>query len=215
MRKILSICYIASILIGCKSENKKVLDYSQFLSYNEKSKTLTVDFKKLSNSEINVINLNTKSNLVHTLFLDSMKQIELMNNGLRVRNEGVIKNTWYSFDRQVCLIDNHSFYYNSFMLSNKIDSFYVTYDILFNLYGGEHYAVVGDYDQYFNLKRNQNIDTFWQEKGSPLIKIPVNAKKMKKGKNNIKFIVYEDRRKGDTITRKETYVDRDYFIEFE
>ena len=152
---------------------------------------------------------------MHTFFLDSMKQIELINNGIKVGNEGYIKNTWYSFDKQFGLDNDHSFYYDSYMLSNNIDSFFVTYDILFNLYGGEHYAVVGDYDEYFNLKQNAKIDTFWQEKDSPLIKIPVNAKKMKKGKHNIKFIVYEDKRKGDTITRKRTFVDRDYFIDFE
>jgi hypothetical protein len=215
MRKIIFVFWILSILIGCKSENKKEINYNEFLSYNEKTKSLTIDFNKLSKSDINVINLITKRNLMHTFFLDSMKQIKLINNGLKVRKEGYLKNTWYSFDKQCCLKKDYSFYYDSYMLSNNIDTFYVTYDILFNLFGGEHYAVVGDYDEYFNLNQNAKIDTFWQKKDSPLINIPINVKKMKKGKHNIKFIVYEDKRKGNTISRNTTFVDRDYFIEFE
>jgi hypothetical protein len=216
MRKIIFFLCLVHLFLGCNSEIKKEPDFSEFLSFDKKTKKLTIDFNKIEKYDINSVEFRTKRNLNQLLFLDSLKQIAQIENSVKVENEGYLKNTWITFDRQSNLNRELSFYYDSYILSTKDnDSSYITYDVLFNLFGGKHYAVVGDYDQNFNLKPGSKVDTFWIKNDEPLIMIPVDKNKKKAGWNNIRFIVYEDNRKGDTITRKRTFVDRDYFIEFE
>ena len=148
--------------------------------------------------------------------MDSNKQITHLYNSISPDKKSFIYNTWYNFDKQGNLYKPLSFYYDTYMRQSKDkDSSFITYDALFTLHDGEHYAIVGDYDEYFELQPNSKVDTFWMRSDEPVIMIPVDASNMKKGRHNIRFVVHEDKRINDTITRKRTFVDRDYYIEHE
>lgn len=188
-------------LSSCNS-NKTNFDEDRFFSYNQKSKTLTIS------EGIERIKIKTKKNLTHSIYLDSNFQIERINNVIKSPLTPIYINTWYSFDKQSNVLDNNSYYYDTY-LSTSNDTIYLNFVALKSIFDGDFYAILGGFDEEFKLNFPFHVDTFRIDKRS-IISLPILDYKI--GRNNIRFIVVEERLKNDTLHQRKTFVDKDFYI---
>lgn len=204
------------IFFGCENSNKieKIdLKFSDF-EYDSVTKKLKLNFDQITQIDIESIEITTNKNLRQTVYLDSNKQISSLYNSVSLdRKRTFVDNTWYKFDSRGNLDLDYTFYYkDGTLVSFDKEHFYLTYIPERSLNKGIHYALIGDYDEFFQLKGKSKPDTIRIDPNEPGIKIPVDVENKKDGRYNIRFIVHEDKKFNDTIFRKSTYVDRDYFI---
>ncbi len=192
----------ALILSSCNSNEKKT---DSLFSYDDKTKTLTILHNALN---IKTIKIQTEKNLVHLIHIDSNLQITKLENALITPLSKTCINNWYSFDQQMNVLNDYSYYYDTY-LSTSHDTIYMNFVALKSIFDGNFYAVTGSFDREFKMKNHSPTDTFRIDNKS-IIKIPVLD--YRKGANNMRFIVIEEKLKNDTLHQNTTYVDKDFYI---
>lgn len=203
-------CLIFSLLFlnSCEDKTIPALKSNQ-VDYDSKTGILKI-YEDSLNDLKEVIFIPKQSNHKQIIRITENFKISYLENRIRTFEDENYLNTIIAFDRQGNFDFFDSYYYISAPYKNKIGEVYVSCILDRSLFNDEIFAVVGEYDELFQLNINGDIDTIrFSNDREAFIPIP----NPKQGKNNLRFkIIDKKNADNDTIHQRVVFVDKDFWI---
>lgn len=163
------------------------------------------DPKFRSLKEIKFVSKNPVNNHLDIKF----GKIDKIKNVVQVSKKKDYINSWVKLDHQGNIDFTQSYFYETF-LSADDTMVYVNCSlekVLLN--DAKYFVVVSKFDKKFN-SLNSKFDTIAFNQDF-IAKIPFPQ--WKKGKNNIRFIIVQEKLNGNVFERSKTYCDKDFYVE--
>lgn len=203
-------CLIFSLLILNSCDDKIIPTLkSKQIDYDSKTGILKI-YEDSLNDLKEVILIPKQSNQKQIIRITDNFKISHLENRIRTFEDKNYLNTIIAFDRQGNFDYFDSYYYISAPYKNKRGEVYVSCILDRSLFNDEIFAVVGEYDELFQLKTKGNIDTIRFSNDREVF-IPISNPKQ--GKNNLRFkIIDQKKTNNDTIRQRVIFVDKDFWI---
>jgi hypothetical protein len=199
----ISILLLFFTLLSCDFKKSKSNDE---IVYKNGELTINLDNKRFENLEN--IRIVSKNKVNNSLKIKSGK-IDLIENVIQLSNKKDYVNTWIKIDKQGNIDFSSSYFYETFLSTEK-SMVFVNCDLDYVLLPeGKHFVLIGHFDDDFNLS-NTEIDTVYFDKRNLIAKIPFPDWKV--GNNQIRFIIVEEVFHKGILKRKMTYCDKEFFI---
>lgn len=203
MKKYLVLLMILQLMHACTNdENEK---FSKVVNYRNYNRSVYV-FPK-AHEIIEFFEIENE-NQRQVIILDKSNKITKIQNIISIWGDSSYVNTWIGLDSQGNFSPNLSYVFETYFLQDG-DKTSLECHLPNLLYENSRcYVLIGKFDNYFHQK--SEMDTIWFNKNYSAI-IPLNN--LKFGKNNIKFVIVEDKLANDTLYIKKTYVNKDFQVE--
>jgi hypothetical protein len=190
---------IGFIALGCNQSKEEP---------NYKSGVLTIDLNDTKYRNLKSVMFISKNEINQEITFER-KTISHLNNYINLSDNKKFLNNHTKFDMQgnPNIFESNFFETSLTEIDNRI---YIAchLGIVFNPLGRQ-YVIYSDFNKNFVSKSNK-FDTIYFDKENDAL-IPV--KKGKFGQNNIKFIIYDEKKQNDTVYRRTLYCTKDFFLE--
>jgi hypothetical protein len=202
----LFIIALSVLLFGCVEKKRDIDKKYNFISYNQKSGIVSIDYGKLKGRKIKRIDIISNSEFSKQgIFVDSNLQLYKVSNYKDVFWKENYENSWISFDQNGIFDFSESYFYETF-LEYTNDTLFIECRFQKPLLKGRQFIVVGDLSSDYKIKGD--VDTFYFDKQG-LVKFPdINAKL---GQNTIKFIIVDEQRIDKILNQRYIYASKTYF----
>lgn len=192
------------LIVSCEASNDE-FEFS-CVKINNKTGELLINIDSIQVKKIILDSKKEISNQVITLNKDS--KVEKIENLIKhINGQKNYLNTVVSLDKQGNFDFYSSYYYVAAPYQDKDNNIFISCVLDRSLFNNDIFAVIGDFDDSFRYKKY--IDTILFDQKREVI-IPVNNPR--KGLNNIKFKIIDQKQSKDTIRQRIIYVDKDFYI---
>lgn len=212
--KMIFVLTVVSFLAACNSKipNENSTKSQDFFTFDEKTGVLTIDLDNPKNEKIKlnqVVLLKQSENQTQNLVVEN-GLVSRLENIKSIRNNKEYVNTWMEFDQYGNVIYDQSYYFETFLVQ-KDSQVFVECFLNNSFFDDNIYVVVGDYSKDFTLNINKSVDTIYFNKNERKVIIPVPN--WKEGRNNLRFVLYDDSNVDGQIQRRMSFIDKEFQIQ--